>query len=415
MSNLSEMAATWPPYSHELEWPPGLPAYKIIDTDGSQGEPYAHYAWMREYAPVMRAETDTEDVWLVSRYEDVRKAMRAPKIFSSEVTRPVPLKFLTLIDDPEHNRLRRIIARAFTPKSVSVMEEHIRRIGAERLASLLKAGGGDVAAEYSIPLSIGTISGILDVPATDLNKVKFWSDEMNSYFARVARNAPGTGTDFETTMEFFDYLQENLERLYLEKSEAVGGHLARIWKEGLLSDTEVREMCGFLFVAGHDTTSLLLSNAFREFAAHPELLPRIKSNPSDAALFVEELARYRGSVHRTVRRTTEAVEVAGTRIPAGAVVRLMIASAGRDSAMFPNGDVFDIDRSTEGHFGFGHGIHSCIGAPLARLETKVTTELIAEHVASLQMDEHRPVVYMAGNNLTVGPKHLHVALTPHQD
>jgi cytochrome P450 len=202
-----------------------------------------------------------------------------------------------------------------------------------------------------------------------------------------------------------------MERLHREESDSVGGHIARMWKEGLLSEKEAKELCAFVFVAGHDTTTILLANAFRIFSEQPDLLERVRLNPDDANLFVEELARYRGTVQRASRITTEEVEVAGVTIPAGAIVRLLPAAANRDSSKYPDGERFDIDRNTDGHLGFGHGVHSCLGAPLARLEVLVTVRLLAEKVASLTLDPDKPIEYVRGNNLTnSGPEHLHVML-----
>ncbi|MDQ0616690.1 cytochrome P450 [Arthrobacter globiformis] len=399
-----------PPYSHELEWPEGLVPYKVIDDNGSQGDPYAHYQWMRANAPVLRCYTPQADVWYISRYDDVRKAMRAPKIFSSQVLEPAPLTFLTMIDDPYHTRLRAVVARAFAPKAVAIVESRVGETAEKLLDDLIANGGGDVVARYCLPLSLGTISGILDVPSEDLAKMKFWSDELFSYFGRLGRQAPGTGTDEQSAMEFFAYLTANLERLYATKSESVGGHIARQWKEGLLTEKEATELCSFMFVAGHETTTLQLANMFFEYSKHPELLTRIRETPKDAELFIEELLRYRGAVHRVVRKTTEDVEVAGVTIPAGSAVRLLNGSANRDETKFPNADTLDIDRDTSASLGFGHGIHSCVGAPLARLEKKVSAQLIAERIDAIELDAAHPVEYLHGNSLVVGPEHLHVKL-----
>jgi cytochrome P450 len=141
------------------------------------------------------------------------------------------------------------------------------------------------------------------------------------------------------------------------------------------------------------------------------LLDRIRRNPADANLFVEELARYRGTVQRASRITTEQVDVAGVTIPAGAIIRLLPAAANRDSSKYPDGETFDIDRTTDGHLGFGHGVHSCLGAPLARLETQVTVEILAAKLGSLALSQDKPIEYVRGNNLTnSGPEHLHVEL-----
>lgn len=118
-------AGPLPPYSHELSWPQGMAPFKVVD-DGTQGDPYAHYEWMRENAPVLRAHSPVSDVWFISRYDDVRKAMRAPKVFSSQVVDPVPLTFLTLFDAPNHTRLRQVVAQAFIPKAIARFQDRVR-------------------------------------------------------------------------------------------------------------------------------------------------------------------------------------------------------------------------------------------------------------------------------------------------
>ncbi|KXF53475.1 hypothetical protein AXA44_08435 [Rhodococcus sp. SC4] len=402
---------TLPRYSHELDWPDGLAPYRIIDEEGTQGEPYAHYAWMRKNAPVLRVRHDGGDVWMVARHEDVRRAMRKPKVFRSQVNDEQPLAFLTLIDAPDHTRLRKVVAAAFTPKAIAAVEDRVREVADGKLDELIASGGGEVVENYARPLTMATISGILDVPIDDLAKVELWSDKMFVYFARLSRSAPGDDDDEAYTLQFFDYLRDNLLRLYVTRSESVGGHIARMWKDdGLLSEKEATELCGFIFVSGFETTMRLIGGGFRELSYNPDLLGRLRENPGDAERFVEELVRMRGPVHRAVRRTTEATEIADVTIPADSIVRLLIASANRDDSVWSQADTFDIDRDAEGHFGFGYGVHSCLGAPLARLETRVTAELLGQKVRSVSFDEPNDLVFLKGNSMTTGPETLRVDL-----
>lgn len=408
-------ALAMPAYSHELEWPPELAPFKVVD-DGSQGDPYEHYRWMREHAPVLRCQSATSDVWFLSRYEDVYQAIRNPKLFSSEVVSPPPLTFLTLFDSPAHSRLRKVVQPSFMPLSLEPFIAEIERRAEVLIDNLIAKGGGDVVEEFAIPLSIATISALIDVPNEDEDKMKFWSDETFSYFGRLARNAPGTGTDEQSAKAFFAYLKAAMERLYLSNSQSIGGHIARMWKEGLLSEKESTELCAFVFIAGHDTTTILVANAFRMFAEQPQLVGRIRDNLDDAERFVEEVARYRGTVQRVSRITTEATEIAGVTLPKGAVVRLLLSAANRDSRKFPDGDTFDIDRDTNGHLGFGNGIHKCLGQPLAKLETLIATRLVAQKVGEITFDPQRPIQYVRGNNLTnSGPEHLFVRLSKRPD
>lgn len=404
-------AAELPPYSHELDWPEGLEPFKVVD-DGSQGDPYEHYRWMRENAPVLRCQSATSDVWFLSRYEDVYRAIRDPKLYSSEVVSPPPLTFLTLFDAPGHSRLRKVVQPSFTPFTLEPFIPEIERRAEALLDAMIANGGGDVVQDFAIPLSIATISTMIDVPSEDEEKMKFWSDETFSYFGRLARNAPGTGTDEESAMAFFAYLKDAMERLHKAGSPGIGGHIARMWKDGLLSEKEAKELCAFVFIAGHDTTTILVANAFRMLAEQPELVQRLRDNPADLDRFVEEVARYRGTVQRVSRMTTEETVVSGVTIPAGATIRLLLSAANRDDRKFPNGETFDIDRDTTGHLGFGNGVHKCLGMPLAKLETLIGAKLVARKIATMALNPEKPITYVRGNNLTnSGPEHLHVEMT----
>jgi cytochrome P450 len=403
-------ASTLPAYSHELDWPDGLEPFKVVD-DGSQGDPYEHYRWMREHSPVLRCQSATSDVWFLSRYDDVYQAIRNPKLFSSEVVSPPPLTFLTLFDAPDHSRLRKVVQPSFLPLALDPFIGQVAQRAEDLLDAMIAKGGGDVVNDFAIPLSISTISTMIDVPNEDEEKMKFWSDETFSYFGRLARNAPGTGTDEQSAQAFFAYLKEALERLARTDSQSIGGHIARMWKDGLLSEKEAKELCAFVFIAGHDTTTILVANAFRMFAEQPNLLGRIRENPADADRFVEEVARYRGTVQRVSRILTEATTVAGVDLPKGAVVRLLLSAANRDSRKFADGETFDIDRDSSGHLGFGNGMHKCLGAPLAKLETLIATKALARKVGDIALDPARPIQYVRGNNLTnSGPEHLFVKL-----
>lgn len=400
-------------YSHELDWPEGLTPMKYIDDDGSMSEPFEQYAWLRENAPVIRLKTEGEDMWMVTRYDDVRTASRNPKVFRSHAGGGDAPKFTFLpqFDAPEHTRLRQAYARAFNPKSVALVEESVRLRAETLLDALIAAGGGDIVEDFAVPLTMSTIGGIMEVPVEDIHKMKAWSDEALAVHA-AGRGLPTTPTAEKNAADFFAYLENLLEKLYKEDSPSVGGHLAKLWKEGKLSAKEAREMTGFLFVAGHDTTTLLIGNAVRQLVAEPALLDRIRKNPEDAVKFVEELVRYRGTVHRTSRRVNQDVTVADTTIPAGSFVRLVVAAANRDEAQFENPEVFDIDRDNDRHFGFGHGVHSCIGAPLARLEARVAIELIAKKLANIEFDGDDPVELMRGHQVTLGAKRVVVKVTP---
>lgn len=408
------MRGTDLPYSYELEWPEGLQPWTVIDEKGTQGEPYEHFAWMRKHHPVLRVHHPDEDVYFVSRYEDVRRGMRSPKILHNQVNDVAPFAFPTLLDGAAHVKLRKVVASAFIPKAIALVEDRVREVSQEIVSSFVASGGGEVVEDVSRPLTIATISGILGVPIDDVEKMNFLADKLFVLFARVSRMAPGTDDDEKYSQELFDYLHATLERLHEEKSDTVAGHIARAWKdEGVLTEEEATELCAFVFVAGFETTERLIAGGFRELKANPDLLRRLSENPEeDGAKFIEELVRFRGPVHKAPRRAVEDVEFANVLIPKGSIVRLLLASANRDESQWPHADEFDIDRPTEGHFGFGHGVHACLGAPLARLESRILFEELAKAVSAVDFDPAKDLTLLKGNSLTNGVDSLHVTVTP---
>lgn len=400
-----------PPYSSELSWPEELGPFETVDF-AIQADPFPHYAWMRENAPVLRTHTPEIDVWYISRYQDVRSAFRAPKVFASGVLDPTPLIFPTLLDAPYHTKMRRVVAASFTPNAVAKFEGQIRAHSSQYLDGLLEAGGGDVIEKFAMPLTMATIGSLLGIPATDFAKLKSWSDDLSDYFGRLVRQAPGSDHDETGSLEFFEYLKMNLERASRADDGTVGSNLGKLCNDGVLSETEATHFSAFLFLAGHETTTALIGNSILNLSQAPELLARIRRKPSDAVLFVEEMARYRGTVQRPGRITRLDVEVAGTVIPCGANVRLLPGSANRDELKFKDAEVFDIDRDTDGHLGFGHGVHSCLGAPLARLEGKIAVEAFAQRVDEVHVSPDSPVEYIAGGNLAnTGPSRVEVVMT----
>lgn len=400
------------PYSDELRWPEDLTPFETVNFE-IQKNPYRHYAWMRENAPVLRARGKANDVWFVSRYDDVRSALRDPKRFSSVVVDPIPLVFLTLFDPPDHTRLRKVAASSFTPKAVSQFEAQITEFADGCLKKLIASGGGDVVEGFALRVTMATISGLLGVPAQDFDQMKRWSDDISSYFGRLARQAPGTPNDEDGANAFFAYMSEHLRRAKSDSRETMGRNIATLLDEGVITEREAIHFCAFLFVAGHETTTVLLANSFRQFMEEPHLLERIRNNPGDAKLFVEEMVRYRGTVHRLSRRAKEDIVVAGALIPKNDIVVVLPASANRDDAVFANGDLFDMDRDQSAHLGFGHGIHSCLGQHLARLEGRIGVSLIAQQIGAVTLRAPDSIDFIVGGNLAnCGPSYLDARLVP---
>ncbi|TCV69307.1 cytochrome P450 [Neorhizobium sp. S3-V5DH] len=402
-----------PPYSHELNWPKGLAPYRLIDADGAQGEPYAHYAWLRENAPVMRVKHGELDVWIVTRHDDVRAALRKPKLFQSQVTDNRELAFITAMDNPDHARLRQVVASAFTPKVVASVEGQVRETASKLLDDMIGAGGGEVVSSLARPLTLTTISNLVGLPVHDFHQVNHWCEQTFVYFARLARNAPGSENDEKDAREFFQYVNGHLRRLHKEGSSSVGGSLARAWlDDGTISEKEATELCAFVFIAGFETSTRLIASSFLELQHNPLLLEKLRVDPDAPRRFVEELVRMRGPTHRSVRRTTEDAEIGGYLAPRHTLVRLMIASANRDHLVWLDGDTFNIDRDATDHFGFGYGIHGCLGAPLARLEMRTLSRLFGQKLKQVTFDPDRDLVFLKGNSMINGPETLRIDIKP---
>jgi cytochrome P450 len=400
-------------YSHELDWPPHLRPFDPWDRD-IQEDPYAHYTWMRDHAPLLKARTPAGDAWYLTRYHDVQWVLRSPKLFSSELVDRKVLPQFIFMDDPDHSRLRAVVAPAFTPKAVARNEEKVRELAQKYLQALIEAGGGEVIEEFALPLTMGTIANILGLDLSDWKQFRDWTDDWVSYSGRMTGNGPGSPTDQSGTRAFVDYVAKAMESTPAE-GDSILTSLVRTRREGRMSEDEAKYFPLVLFSAGHETTTILIANGLIRLAEMPRLLSRLRENPADIPKFVEELARLHPPIHRLRRVTSQEVEISGQKIPARSHLRLLIVAANRDPLKFPNPENFDLDRETAGHLGFGFGLHSCLGSWLARMEARVAFEVIVQKISRVELypDAARAILpYLGGSFAITGPKSVTLRLTP---
>lgn len=396
----------------DIDWPEALGPYDpqslII-----QANPFPYFRVMRESAPVVKARTPQGDLWFIARYFDTQSALRDAKRFSNEVVKLDKFRVITLMDAPRHTQMRTLVASAFTPKAVAVFEQNLQTIFNRLFLPILEKGGGDICAEFSEQMTMGTICAFMGFPLTDFEHLRDLAIKTTFFQGRVARHAPGCEGDEEGFLEFLEIFREKLHEARRSKSESIIAKFSEQVDAGLITEEDALHFCVFMFLAGFDTTALLISNGFLTLAEHPYLLERLRKNPQDVGRFVEELARFRAAPQKLARRTTEEVEVAGFRIPANAQVKLLPGSANRDEAKFTNGETFDMDRDPAGHLGFGYGVHTCLGIWLARAEARIVYSSVANLVSRIEIASDIPMIPYTGGTLQfTGLASMHVSLTP---
>jgi cytochrome P450 len=358
-----------------------------------QADPYPSYARLRRESPVHYVES--LDAFAVSRHADVRRVMHDHHSFSSEamaalVARPVDYAREAAADGSQfedygqvsivgtdgdtHTRLRTIVNRGFTPRRMAEQEGDIRRVARAFVEQLVAAGGGNLQSILAIPFPTAVIASLLGVDADRRAEFRRWSEHMVlGVFEPTTPEQQGEiARSGEQMGEWLDQIIE--ERAGTRNDDLVSVLLRAEMEGGALTSDEMRVFVITLLVAGSITTAYLIGSAVVEMARHPTLLARARSDANIVARIVEETLRYETPVQLMFRTATTPVEIAGVTIPQGATVLPIIGSANRDENVFTDPDAFDPDRDTGDHIAFGHGVHFCLGAALARLEARIAIE-----------------------------------------
>ena len=400
------------PWSTDLDWPVNLAPFDPFDTR-IQSDPYAHYAWMREHAPVIRCGQKDAPLYIVSRFDDVTEILRNARHFSSVPRRDIVIPgFLLNSDPPDHTRLRQSASRAFSPRAIAAAEPVIAALIADRWQPILDSGGGEVIGSFASPLTIAVIATVLGIPVSQSETMRDWTTAIIDYVGMLFRGVPNAHANDTALNAMLDYVNAVFDSVDADQGETVVANLARLRDDGVLSSEEAAGFACQLFMAGHETTTLLTGKCLDFLSVNPDIFASLRT-PDTIPKFLDEMLRYRPPVHRLTRYTTADVEIAGYRIPAGASVRLLIASANRDAAKFGNPDRFDPQRKNAAHAGFGYGIHMCIGSWLAKLEVRLMLETLVATTATMTPDARWPRQPLAGGAFaTVGLHSLGLRVTP---
>ncbi|WP_369388573.1 cytochrome P450 [Streptomyces sp. CG1] len=364
--------------------------------DGLIDHPYDVYRRLRDTAPVHRITgPDGTHAWLVTRYEDARAALADPRLsldkrHASDGTYkgfslpPALDANLLNMDPPDHTRIRRLAGRAFTPRRVQQLREPIRRTADRLLDAFGPHGTTDLIAAYAAPLPITVICDLLGVPESRRLDFRIWTDTL------VAPDPARPEAARDAVAAMLGFFTDLLAAKRAEPAEDLLSDLIAVRDEDgdRLSEDELMSLSFLILFAGYENTVQLIGNAVLALLQHPDQLAALRKDPAHIPAAVEELVRYEGPALLAIRRfPVEDVTIAGVTVPAGETVLVSLSAANRDPARFPDPDRLDLSRDAAGHLALGHGIHYCLGAPLARAETEIALTALLERFPELALAE----------------------------
>lgn len=395
------------------------------------------YTWFeekRQNEPVWFDESS--GCWHVFRYADVYQILSNYTLFSSERPQrftPRPNnnqknpaaglgRSLIALDPPQHQKYRGLVSAAFTPRAINNLRERIAVIAQELIDGVRAAGRMDLVNDFAYPLPTTVIAEMLGAPVADRPLFQKWADALLSQqlsdaeFFRPRDEEQQERPEMKRIMQAFEEMQDYFnglldDRLREPRNDMMSALLSAEVEGQKLNREDTISFCILLLLAGHVTTTNLLSQSIRCFDQFPETLEQMRRQPDLIPGAIEEVLRYASPIWRLIRVTREETVIAGVKLPKEAPIFTWLASANRDPEQFSEPERFDILRSPNKHVGFGHGIHFCIGAPLSRLETAVALPMLIEQMPELRRDPSAPMEIYRGRAL-FGFKHLPVVFKP---
>ena len=376
-------------------------------------DPFPWYEQMRRDAP---AHVDPHSgVLSVFRYDDVQRVLSDYEAFSSErgprdvsATSALSASLISS-DPPRHRQLRNLVTQAFTPRAITQLAPRITAIIDELLDPIAGAGQMDFIETLAGPLPVIVIAEMLGIPPSERVLFKRWSD------AIVSTSAAPTANELsfmEAQQEMARYFSRLIAERRAEPRDDLISHLIAAQIEGQhLTAIELIGFCVLLLVAGNETTTNLLGNAILCFDEQSEAYERLREQRDLIPSSIEEVLRYRSPVQSMFRTATGETELGSVITHPGQPVIAWIGSANHDEARFPDAHRFDIERSPNRHLAFGHGIHFCLGAPLARLEARLALEALATRFRAIRRIPDMPLRWME-SSIVYGVQNLPITVTP---
>ncbi|MGQ0718259.1 MAG: cytochrome P450 family protein [Pseudonocardiales bacterium] len=388
-------------------------------TDGPRR--HGTYADFAATGPVHRIVLPTgEPAWLITGYDEARTALHDPRLVKSEATManigrdllPPPVfaaisHHMLNNNPPDHTRLRRLVTAAFTRRRVEQLAPRIQQITDELLDAIAGAEQVDLIDSFAYPMPLTVICELLGVPTDRRTEFRDWTSIM------VTGVLAGPDTYLAATTAMVSYLRELIDAKRATPADDLLSALVAV-RDGAdrLTEDELTSMAFLLLVAGHETTVNLIGNGVLALLTHPEQLALLRAHPDRLPTAIEELLRYDGPLQvATFRLTTEPVDIGAVTIPAGEIVMSGLLAANRDPACTTQPDTLDVTRTDNPHLAFGHGIHHCLGAPLARMEGRIALGTLLDRFPRLRLAvpaeqlTWKPSILM--NSLTALPVTMH--------
>lgn len=366
--------------------------------------PYPVLQELRDRYPVIY--DDRTSQWLITRHADVDRLLRDRRLgrtyhhiaTDEDMGRAAPpdwqapfteLNGNGMLDrePPDHTRLRRLVLKAFTPRTVEGLRDRIQALVDRYIDELAGAGEVDLIGQYIEPLPVTVIADLLGIPEADRHQLRPWSRDITLMYElnppdESARKAVAASLEFST------YLRELLRERRTKPGDDLISELGQVVVEGdRLTEDELIGTCVLLLNAGHEASVNGAGNGWWTLFRHPVELARFRAEPALVATAIDELLRFDTPLALFERWVLEDIEVAGVRLPRGTELALQFASANRDAQAFEQPDELDLARTPNPHISFGAGIHYCLGAPLARLELQIAFETLLRRAPRLQLVE----------------------------
>lgn len=359
---------------------------------------YETYRRLRDEAPVYY--NAKWDFWALSRYDDVAPATKDHETYSSakgatldmmkahDDAIPVPAVIISM-DPPEHQKMRKLVSNVFTPRAITSLESMVREKVYERIEEL-DPSSFDVVADFSAIFPNDVITTMLGVPKEDRHQIRLWVDLLlERHPGEIAVPATGLEASMNTGIYYYKLIQKRRAEPQDDMiSRLIETEIERDGQVEKLTDVDIAGFATLLGGAGAETVTKLVGNAMVAFADFPDQWQKLRDDHSKIPAAVEELLRFEAPSQYQVRAATRDVTLHGTTIPAGSAILLLTGSATRDERMFPDPDRLDIDRERKMGFNLalGYGIHSCLGAALARMEGRIALEALLDLIPEYEVD-----------------------------